>query len=279
MTGQPRSAAMFQDGPYGLRAALRFHVGCVALLVLLLLPRAGDASIVADVDGDVAAQGSLLSATDLLPDPRGFSGDAQADSAHPPLSHQWLWALAMPTSPVDLPDAVPAEGALGHTFFRITPLAVPDIFLGASGAAMPLPQTVTSLTEAQPLLTGGYAPWVLSLAAACATGGIYFLQLRRRHRLARAARARRHIPIVDARSRSRRRKSRGTAGGSETATRRRKSSDRGPAQRGSAASHKSAASAPAKRRRKKSSGGSSRRRRRSGSLGTRGSRGTSRGSH
>ncbi|MEQ8263440.1 hypothetical protein [Pseudohaliea sp.] len=54
---------------------------------------------------------------------------------------------------------------------------------------------------------GGPALWIVVVGLALALG-VYFLQYRRRRRYARAARARRHIPIVGKRARSRRRRAR-----------------------------------------------------------------------
>jgi hypothetical protein len=53
----------------------------------------------------------------------------------------------------------------------------------------------------------GPAAWIVALGLALALG-VYLLQYRRRRRYARAARARRHIPIVGKRARSRRRQAR-----------------------------------------------------------------------
>lgn len=58
-----------------------------------------------------------------------------------------------------------------------------------------------------PARPGGPASWILTLGLALALG-VYTIQYRRRRRFARAARARRHIPIVGKRARSRRHRAR-----------------------------------------------------------------------
>jgi hypothetical protein len=228
-----------------------------ALLVLIAFPRFAVASILPAAGTDTEhEQAPVLTAVDVTAAARAL-GDPLVVPVAPAVSLELF-------SGNNASEGIPAL-----SYLVVAPLPTPGLLWAVDGPSIferPLELLLEEPAESSSTPATSTS-WMIGLLAVLACGGVYALQFWRRLRFARAARARRHIPILDERQRSGRRTSRGASRSKATAAHR-------PRRRSSASAERSRSEstrAPEERSRK-SGGGSSRRRRRSGRLGTRASR-------